>query len=129
MENTLKKIIVGSLKNAKVFDITRLDVRSSSNVTDEMIIATGSSTRQVKAACRHVLIDAKTQFGTIPIGIEGEDVSEWILIDFGDIVIHIMLKSIREFYNLERLWSFSNIHEEEIVSNIEITIASQQSCK
>ena len=129
MENSLQKIIIGSLENAKVLNITLLDVQSSSNIFDEMIIATGSSTRQVKAACKHVLNDAKTHGGIIPIGIEGEDVSEWILIDFGDIVIHIMLQSVREFYGLERLWSFSNICEKEIVPNIKKTEASQQSCK
>jgi ribosome-associated protein len=129
MENSLQKIIVSSLENAKVFNITRLDVQSSSNVFDEMIIATGSSTRQVKAACRHVISDVKTYGGIIPIGIEGEDVSEWVLIDFGDIVIHIMLQSIREFYSLERLWSFSDICKKEIVPNMEKTKSSQQSCK
>ncbi|MAH73513.1 MAG: ribosome silencing factor [Cellvibrionales bacterium TMED49] len=129
MKHTLQNIIVGSLEDAKVFDITRLDVRSNCNITDEMIIATGSSTRQVKSACKHVINNVKTRGGLRPIGIEGEDVSEWILIDFGDVVIHIMLQSIREFYRLERLWSFSNISEEEIFPNIEKTKSSQPSCK
>ena len=129
MENSLQKIIVRSLENSKVFNIMQLDVQSSSNIFDEMIIATGSSTRQVKAACRHVINDVKTHGGIIPIGVEGEDVSEWVLIDFGDIVIHIMLQSIREFYSLERLWSFGDICKKEIVPNIDKTQSSQHSCK
>ncbi len=94
---------ISVLENGKALDITFLDVTSLTSITDFMIIATGTSTRHVKSLVRQ-LADNTKDIG-VPIGIEGVESGEWVLVDFGDVVIHIMLKSAREFYNLESLWS------------------------
>ena len=99
----IERRFIGILENGKAKDITFLDVTSLTTITDFMIIATGTSTRHVKSLVRQ-LIDSKQDF-EILIGVEGLESGEWVLVDFGDIVIHIMLKSVREFYNLESLWN------------------------
>ena len=103
MSENLKKIIIGALEDIKAVDVVTIAVSSLTDVMDTMIIASGNSHRQVKALANNVLSDAKNA-GFSPIGIEGENSGEWILIDFGDIVINIMLPSSRKFYDLDRLW-------------------------
>ena len=103
MSENLKKIIIGALEDIKAVDVVTIAVSSLTDVMDTMIIASGNSHRQVKALANNVLSDAKNA-GFSPIGIEGENSGEWILIDFGDIVTNIMLSSSREFYDLDRLW-------------------------
>jgi len=100
----LKKLVVTALEDLKASDIKVLDVRGLSNVTDLMVIASGNSDRQVKALANNVIEEAK-QKGHPPIGVEGEQVGEWALVDLGDVVVHIMLPTVRDFYNLEKLWS------------------------
>jgi ribosome-associated protein len=100
----LKKLVITALEDLKAGDIKVLDVRGLSNVTDLMIIASGSSDRQIKALANNVIEEAK-QKGHPPIGVEGEQVGEWALVDLGDVVVHIMLPTVRDFYNLEKLWS------------------------
>ena len=103
MSENLKKIIIGALEDIKAVDVVTIAVSSLTDVIDTMIIASGNSHRQVKALANNVLSDAKNA-GFSPIGIEGENSGEWILIDFGDIVTNIMLPSSRKFYDLDRLW-------------------------
>ena len=103
MSENLKKIIIGALEDIKAVDVVTIAVSSLTDVMDTMIIASGNSHRQVKALANNVLSDAKNA-GFSPIGIEGENSGEWILIDFGDIVTNIMLPSSRKFYDLDRLW-------------------------
>lgn len=99
----LKKLVITALEDLKAHDIKVLDVRGISNVTDLMIIASGNSDRQVKAIASNVLEDAK-KHGHPPTGVEGEQAGEWALVDLGDIVVHVMLPTTRDFYNLEKLW-------------------------
>ena len=94
---------VTALENGKAQNIAVLNVSSLTSITDFMIIATGTSSRHVKSLVKQ-LIEDKSQFG-VPIGVEGLQSGEWVLVDFGEIVIHIMLKTVREFYNLESLWN------------------------
>ena len=94
---------VAALENGKAQDIAVLNVSSLTSITDFMIIATGTSSRHVKSLVRY-LIEDKSKFG-VPLGVEGLQSGEWVLVDFGEIVIHIMLKTAREFYNLESLWN------------------------
>ena len=94
---------VTALENGKAQNIAVLNVSSLTSITDFMIIATGTSSRHVKSLVKQ-LIEDKSQFG-VPIGVEGLQSGEWVLVDFGEIVIHIMLKTAREFYNLESLWN------------------------
>ena len=100
----LKAIVLDALDDLKAKDVKVIDVRGQSNVTDLMVIATGTSNRQVKSLAGNVALKAKEQ-GNPPLGVEGEDTGEWVLVDLGDIVVHVMLEPVRQFYQLERLWS------------------------
>ena len=99
----LKDLIIESLEETKAKDIVVLDVKDKTDVTDMMIIASGTSTRHVKSLAIN-LADKCKKAGTPAMGIEGEEQAEWVLVDMGDIVAHIMMPSARQFYDLERLW-------------------------
>jgi ribosome-associated protein len=103
IENLLT-LISSALEDMKGKDIVVLDVRGLSNVTDYMVIATGTSNRHVKSLADEVSFQAK-QNGVIPLGIEGEMSGDWVLSDLGDVVVHVMQTEAREFYDLERLWN------------------------
>ena len=100
----LSTLVIDALDDIKAQDITRLDVRDMTTVTDYMIIASGTSNRHVQALAENVAEKAKAA-GHRPIGIEGEENAEWILLDLQDALVHVMLPKVREFYNLEKLWS------------------------
>ncbi len=97
------KVVHNALTDVKAKDIIELDVSSISNVADAIVIASGTSTRHVKALADNVADEAR-KAGFRPIGIEGERDAEWILIDLGYIVVHVMLPTARKFYDLESLW-------------------------
>ena len=99
----LCELAVAALEDIKGIDIKVLDVVSKSSVTDIMVFASGNTARQVKALANSVADKAK-KAGMPALGIEGDDSNEWVLVDLGDVVVHIMQPSIREFYNLEKLW-------------------------
>lgn len=92
-----------AIGNAKGLNISVLDVQEMTDISDHMIIVTGSSNRHVKAIMNTV-VDELREFRSKPIGIEGEQYAQWILLDYGDVLVHIMTAETREFYNLERLW-------------------------
>ncbi len=98
-------LIVAKLEDGKATDIVRLDVRDLTTMTDYMIVASGTSTRHVRALANAVAETAR-EAGHKPAGIEGEEGSEWVLLDLQDALVHVMLPRVREFYNLEKLWSF-----------------------
>ena len=100
----LVKLVIDALEDVKAQDIHVLDVRDKTSVTDIMVIASGTSARQVKALSDRVIEYAKKE-GVIPVGVEGEDTAEWVLVDLVDVVVHIMQPAIRDFYQLEKLWS------------------------
>jgi len=102
----LTDLVVDALDDVKAKDIVRLDVRDMTAVTDYMIVASGTSNRHVKALVDNVAEKAEAA-GHRPIGIEGEDGGEWVLLDLQDTLVHVMLPKVREFYNLEKLWSIS----------------------
>lgn len=104
MNPSLKIAVLNALSEMKAFNVNDLDVSSLTSITDHMVIATGTSTRHVKSISDAVLTTTK-QYGYLPLGIEGEHNAEWILIDLGDVIVHVMLPGTREFYNLEKLWT------------------------
>ena len=99
----LRKLVVDALDDLKAVDVIELDVRSLTDVTDYMVIATGRSKRQVSALAEHVIEQAKKR-GHPPIGVEGLREGEWVLVDLCDVVVHVMQPEVREFYQLEKLW-------------------------
>lgn len=99
----LKKLVVEAIEEVKGNDITCLNVSEQTSVTDYMVIACGTSNRHVKSLANNVIDQCKKN-GLRPVGVEGEDKAEWVLVDLGDVVVHLMLPATRQFYDLERLW-------------------------
>jgi ribosome-associated protein len=103
----LSTLVIDALDDIKAQNITKLDVRDMTTVTDYMIIASGTSNRHVQALVENVAEKAK-EAGHRPIGLEGEEAGEWVLLDLQDALVHVMLPKVREFYNLEKLWSLGS---------------------
>lgn len=108
-----KKLVLQALEGLKAVDIILLDVRIQANFTDFMIFASGTSSRHVKSIASAV-IDAAKLANLPPYGVEGEDVGEWVLVDLGDVIVHVMLPETRQYYEIEKLWS-----EELVLANSE----------
>jgi ribosome-associated protein len=100
----LLDLVVDVLDSNKATDIVTLDVHELTTITDWMVICTATSKRHVHALGDHVVMKVKSE-GMLPLGVEGEAQNEWLLVDLGNIVIHIMMPEIRKFYSLEKLWS------------------------
>jgi ribosome-associated protein len=102
----LQRVAVAALEDIKAKDITVLDVRKLTSLYDTMIIASADSTRQVKALANNVQEKMKAAGATV-LGIEGEGTGEWVLVDCGNIIVHVMQPAVRAYYNLEELWTAS----------------------
>tara|TARA_R110002072_G_scaffold213_15_gene1595 strand:- start:4983 stop:5333 length:351 start_codon:yes stop_codon:yes gene_type:complete len=100
----LTQLVVAALDDLKAVNTVTLDVSALTDVMDYMVITSGTSNRHVKSLASHVSVEAKKQ-GMAPMGMEGEDAGEWVLVDLGDVVVHVMLPATRDFYDLERLWA------------------------
>ncbi|WNL45136.1 ribosome silencing factor [Dyella sp. BiH032] len=101
---SLRKHVIDALEELKAKDIREIDVRGKTSIADLLVIASGTSARHVKSIADEVVKFAK-KAGVMPIGVEGEQEAEWVLVDLGDVIVHVMLPRIREFYGLERLWT------------------------
>lgn len=106
----LKQLVIEAIEEIKGTDVTCLDVSEMTDVTDYMIIASGTSNRHVKSVADSVARTCKDN-GVIPLGVEGGDKSEWVLVDLGDVVVHVMLPAARAFYDLERLWETGRVEQ------------------
>ena len=100
----LVKTIVAALEEIKARDIEVLDVTKMTDLFDRMIIASGDSTRQTKAIANNVQENVKAAGGTV-YGMEGEETGEWVLVDLGNVLVHVMQTAVRAHYNLEELWA------------------------
>jgi iojap-related protein len=100
----LRKRVVAALEDLKAKDVREIDVRGKTSIADILFIASGTSARHVKSIADEVVKFAK-EAGVMPLGVEGQTEAEWVLVDLGDIIVHVMLPRIREFYGLERLWT------------------------
>lgn len=100
----LRDLVVDALQDIKGVEVRVLDVRGMTTLADFMVIASGTSDRHVKSLAREVQ-DAARRAGVKPMGVEGEQEGEWVLVDLRDVVVHVMRPQVRDFYNLEKLWS------------------------
>lgn len=109
----LKQVVSDALEDAKAREITWMDVKDQTDITDYMVVASGTSNTHVRAVVDRVLEQAAAA-GFKALGVEGREDGEWVLIDLGDIVVHVMLPKIREFYDLERLWSMGTTRTKSV---------------
>lgn len=98
-----KKLVIDALEDIKAHDIQAIDVRALTAIFDWIVVASADSARQTKSLARHVR-DQLRDAGSVIVGTEGEGTGEWILVDAGDVVAHVMQPAVREYYNLEELW-------------------------
>jgi ribosome-associated protein len=105
-------IILKTLDDAKALDVTVFEVSKLTSISDYMIIASGRSTRQVNSMADRV-VEAAKEHGIQPLGVEGKKEGEWVLVDLGDIIVHIMHPDTREYYQLEKLWGADAIESEK----------------
>lgn len=101
--NALKAFVIEKIEDMKGRDITILDVSKKSSFADYMIVCSGNSSRHVKSIGQSIAMECRAE-GLEPLGMEGNDVGEWTLVDLGDIIVHIMTDPTRDLYQLEQLW-------------------------
>ena len=111
--DVLLKHVRIAVENLKANDIVEIDVRGKTSVCDYLVIASGTSTRHVKSIADEVVREAK-KLDCQPLGVEGEREAEWVLVDLGDVIVHVMLPRVREFYALERLWTVGDQPPEDV---------------
>jgi ribosome-associated protein len=99
----LEKLVLAALEDMKAVNVRLLDVRSLTDIADAMIVASGNSDRHVRAISDRVIEQARAA-GRRPMGVEGTRDGEWVLVDLQDVLVHVMLPRVREFYALEALW-------------------------
>ncbi len=103
-------MVLASLEDSKAEDIVTIDIVGKSALGDYMVVASGRSNRHVAAICDHLLTDLKDEgFGSARV--EGLEAGDWVLIDTGDIIVHVFRPEIREFYNIERMWAAPDMEE------------------
>lgn len=117
----LQQLVQTALEDLKGVDIITLDVADRTSVTDYMVVATGTSQRHVKSLANAVSEKSK-ESGVRPLGVEGDGDADWVLVDLGDVIVHIMTRESRDFYALEKLWSMTPADREkddQLVESIE----------
>jgi ribosome-associated protein len=102
----LRDLVIDSLQDFKAIDIQQIDVSGRNPLTDLFVIASGNSTRHIKSMADNLVQKVKAA-GSQPLGVEGQQQAEWVLVDLNDVIVHLMLPKTRAFYNLEKLWEAS----------------------
>ena len=102
----LVDLVLEVLDDLKAQSVLRLDVRHLTSMTDAMIIASGRSDRHVRSIAQALLERCK-EAGFEPLGVEGQETGEWVLVDLGEVIVHVMLPKTRDFYSLEKLWDIT----------------------
>ncbi|MFK5892472.1 MAG: ribosome silencing factor [Pseudomonadota bacterium] len=105
--DALKALTIEAIEDIKAFDIKVIDVQGRNSLTDTLIFASARSDRQAKAIANNIIEKSK-HAGVQPIGVEGMQTGDWVLVDLGDIIVHIMLPQVRDFYNIEKLWEIDD---------------------
>ena len=105
-DEELAELIVDTLEDMKAERIVSLDVRHLTSITDVMVVASGRSDRHVRAIA-DALLERCAEKGFKPLGVEGQEAGEWVLVDLSDAIVHVMVPRVREFYNIENLWDLS----------------------
>ncbi|WP_099141549.1 ribosome silencing factor [Xenorhabdus kozodoii] len=100
----LQQFVIDKLEDSKAQDIVSIDVRGKSSITDCMVICTGTSSRHLMSVADNLVDDCR-QAGIMPLGVEGQGISDWVVIDLGEIMVHVMQEDSRRMYELEKLWS------------------------
>ena len=103
-QSNIKQFVIDKLDDMKGRDLVDIDVTGRSTITDTMLICSGNSKRHVRSIAENLVVEMK-QAGQPPLSIEGADTGEWVLVDLGDIVVHVMQDETRDFYQLEKLWA------------------------
>jgi ribosome-associated protein len=105
-KGSLKTVLLGALDDMKALEVKVLDVRDLTDIADYMVIASGTSDRHVRSVAQRVVEKAK-EAGFRPHGLEGLKDADWVLIDLNEVIVHVMLPRVREFYGLEKLWDLT----------------------
>ncbi|MBD2780137.1 ribosome silencing factor [Xenorhabdus sp. 42] len=100
----LQQFVIDKLEDSKAQDIVSINVRGKSSITDCMVICTGTSSRHLMSVADNLIDDCR-EVGIMPLGVEGQGISDWIVVDLGEIMIHVMQEDSRRMYELEKLWS------------------------
>ena len=100
----LQSLVIDALEEIKAVEVVALDVRRLTSIADAIVIASGTSQRHVQSLADNVLRRAR-EADIRPLGVEGEQAGDWVLVDLGDVIVHVMRPEVRDFYNLEKLWS------------------------
>ncbi|MCU0767379.1 MAG: ribosome silencing factor [Gammaproteobacteria bacterium] len=112
----LRDLVVRTLDDMKAIDLSVIDVRGRTSITDFFVIASGTSDRHVKAMAETVLFKAK-EAGETPLGAEGVSEGEWALVDLNGVVVHLMLPKVRDYYQLEKLWLHDVARAEQLAKH------------
>lgn len=99
----LQEFVIDKIDDLKGQDIVSLDVHGKSSITDCMIICTGTSTRHVASIADHVVQESRAA-GLTPLGVEGKNIADWVVVDLGEVIVHVMQEESRQLYELEKLW-------------------------
>ena len=120
----LQKVVVDALEDVKAVDIEVINTTKLTSMFDRVVIASGTSNRQTRALANNVQVKVKEAGGEV-IGVEGEESGEWVLVDLGAVVVHLMQPAVRSYYNLEELWATTPARKRKLLAESEEATAAE----